>query len=193
MRLAVRWTILVFVACLALPAHAEDGSATAALTRLKAGGVLLLRHTSAPGTGDPPGFRLDDCATQRNLSAEGRREARAIGARLRAEGIPIARVLTSRWCRARDTAVEAFGASRVEDFPGLDSFFADRSEEADRTSAVREAIAGWEGKPGVLAMVTHQVNITALTGIVPAEGEAVVIEPTPDGGRVVGRLRLADG
>ena len=70
--------------------------------------VLLLRHAIAPGFGDPAGIELDDCATQRNLSEEGRQQARAIGGRLRAEGLGDAAVYTSEWCRGRDTAeVEA--------------------------------------------------------------------------------------
>src|ERR1700709_143069 len=67
--------------------------------------VALMRHTDAPGgAGDPAGFRLDDCATQRNLSAKGRADAQRIGARLRLEGIAIEKLVSSPWCRCMDTA-----------------------------------------------------------------------------------------
>jgi broad specificity phosphatase PhoE len=164
-------------------ASASEAEAWAAL---RAGGaVALVRHARAPGVGDPPGFRLDECATQRNLSEEGREQARRLGEALRGRGVEVARALSSRWCRALDTARLAFGAA--EPFPPLDSFFGDRGDEPDATAATRREIQSWRG-PGVLAMVTHQVNVTALTGVYPREGEVVVLVPGEDGHRVVGRV-----
>lgn len=118
------------------------------LARLRGGGgVMLIRHApTVPGTGDPPGFRLDDCRTQRNLGEPGRARARAWGALLRREGV----------------AVEA----------------------------LRGWIRSWRG-PGVAVLVTHQVNITALTGVIPRAGEAVVLAP-PDAA-VLGRLPAPSG
>ena len=79
---------------------------------LRAGGVVLaLRHALAPGTFDPPGFRLGDCSTQRNLSEEGRAQARRAGAWFEARNLKPARVRSSPWCRCVDTAVLAFGAA----------------------------------------------------------------------------------
>jgi phosphohistidine phosphatase SixA len=154
---------------------------------LRAGGaVALLRHALAPGTGDPSGFRLDDCASQRNLSAEGRRQAGEIGERIRAQGIWVERVLSSRWCRALDTARLAFG-DRADPFPPLDSFFSERDRNVAQTREIRRLVEGWRGQ-GVLVLVTHQVNITALTGIFPAEGEILVLQPGPNGFSVVGRI-----
>ncbi|HEY8381965.1 MAG TPA: histidine phosphatase family protein [Microvirga sp.] len=157
---------------------------------LREGGtVALLRHARAPGTGDPAGFVLEDCRTQRNLSEEGRAQARRIGEAFRAERVPVGRVLSSRWCRGLDTARLAFG-DRTEPFPPLDSFFGGRSAEPAQTQAVRELIAGWRGQPGVLVLVTHQVNITALTGIFPAEGEVIVLRPGgADGFSAVGTIK----
>ena len=101
--------LLVFL-CLLLPlsAAAQTQPDEAALwAALRAGGhVALIRHALAPGTGDPAGFRVDDCATQRNLSPTGRAQARAIGERFRANGIDTAAVLSSQWCRCLDTARE---------------------------------------------------------------------------------------
>jgi phosphohistidine phosphatase SixA len=159
---------------------------------LRGGGkVVVLRHASTePGLGDPPGFRLDDCATQRNLSEVGRAEARRIGAAFVLRAVPVARVLSSRWCRCVETARLAFG--RVESWASLDSFFDDRSREPQQTRAVRALIA----EPltgGNLILVTHQVNITALTGIAPAMGEMVVLSPEPgENFRIAGRLGPAD-
>lgn len=168
------------------PAGASEGEAWAAL---RAGGaVALVRHARAPGVGDPPGFRLEDCATQRNLSEEGREQARRLGEALRGRGVEVARALSSRWCRALDTARLAFGAA--DPFPPLDSFFGDRGDEPAATAAARREIQSWRG-PGVLAMVTHQVNVAALTGVYPREGEVVVLVPGEDGPRVVGRVEPA--
>ena len=80
-------------------------AADARFARLTGPGIVaILRHAFAPGTGDPATFALDDCATQRNLDAQGREQARKIGAAIRAAGATVDRVITSQWCRCRDTA-----------------------------------------------------------------------------------------
>lgn len=150
------------------------------------GAVILFRHAIAPGTGDPPGFRLDDCATQRNLSDEGRAQARAMGEALRAAGVRPARVLTSQWCRTRETA-ELLGFGPPEDLPVLNSFFADRAGGPAQTAALRRVIAALPQGETVV-MVTHQVNITALTGVTPASGEGVVLDRGAGEPLVAGRL-----
>ncbi|MBY0612547.1 MAG: histidine phosphatase family protein [Beijerinckiaceae bacterium] len=164
-----------------------EASETAAWDQLRAGGVVLFRHANAPGIGDPPGFRLDDCATQRNLGAAGREQAVRIGDRLRMERVSVSAVLSSHWCRALETARLAF--------PGLpkasgafNSFFGDRSQEPEITAEARRVILNWTG-PGVLAVVTHDVNIRALTGIGPADGEGIVLRVSAKEFEVVGRIR----
>jgi broad specificity phosphatase PhoE len=153
------------------------------------GTIALIRHARAPGTGDPANFRLEDCAMQRNLSAEGRRQAQAIGEAFRARQISVGRVLSSRWCRALDTARLAFG-SLTESFPPLDSFFSGRDQEPAQTEAVRRTVQDWRTN-GVLVLVTHQVNITALTGVFPGEGDMLVLRPKPGVGfDLVGRIKL---
>lgn len=167
------------------PSQASSDDAVWAVMR-EPGAIILFRHAVAPGTGDPAGMRLGDCATQRNLDAAGRAQARRIGETFRARGIAVDAVLTSRWCRASETAELAFpGAARPE--PAFDSFFSDRSQEPARTAAARRILEGWAG-PGALVVTTHQVNITALTGIVPRSGEGIVMRRV--GGRieVVGRV-----
>jgi len=191
----MRWRVVGFAGLVVVLVLLGLGSARAAepvWDVLRGGGqIVMLRHASTePGLGDPPGFRLDDCATQRNLSEAGRSEARRIGAAFVRRAVPVARVLSSRWCRCVETARLAFG--RVEPWASLDSFFDDRSREPQQTRAVRALIA----EPltgGNLILVTHQVNITALTGIAPAMGEMVVLSPEPRGSfKIVGRLGSAD-
>jgi phosphohistidine phosphatase SixA len=174
----------LFLALLCGPAHADE----ALWSRLRDGGlVVMIRHATAPGVGDPPGFRLDDCSTQRNLSAEGRAEARRLGETFRRERVPIDEVRSSEWCRCRETAQLAFG--RYVAWPAINSFFADRGTEPQQTAATRALMAGWRGK-GNLVLVTHQVNISAASGSFASPAEMVVLQPAGAGRlEVVGRLR----
>lgn len=177
--------------CLLLPfaaARAETGEAALWATLRDGGHVALIRHALAPGTGDPPGFRVDDCATQRNLSAAGRAQARAIGERFRANGIATAAIFSSQWCRCLDTARE-MGLGEAVAFPGLNSFFADRGEEAWHTAAARALIAERAHGPLPLVLVTHQVNITALSGVFPASGEIIVMRLDGETLSLAGRIR----
>ncbi|HZY18141.1 MAG TPA: histidine phosphatase family protein [Ramlibacter sp.] len=170
----------VLLACVSffLAGAASAADAWAALAR--PGAVLLLRHATAPGVGDPPGFRLGDCSTQRNLDDEGRDEARRLGDLFRRRGIQVGAVWTSQWCRTRETARLAFGDA-VQDQPVFNSFFgADAVQRDAQTRQARELLARWRG-PGVLVAVTHQVNITALTGAGMGSAEGVVVRPRPDG------------
>lgn len=152
--------------------------------------IVLLRHAvTESGIGDPPGFTLGECSTQRNLSEQGRRDARRIGEAFRRRNIPVSEVFSSRWCRCLDTARLAFG--RATPAPILDSIFND-SEKATETK-IREVHAMLRHRPatGNLVLVTHNRNIQALTGISPSSGEMVVAEPGPNQTlTVIGRLSL---
>lgn len=183
----------LLLACLGLllpiaAACAETDEAALWAALRDGGHVALMRHAIAPGVGDPAGFRLDDCTTQRKLSARGRAQARAIGERFRANGIATAAVFSSQWCRCLDTARE-LALGEVVAFPGLNSFFADRGEEARHTAAVRALIGERARSPLPLVLVTHQVNITALTGVFPASGEIIVLRVDGDTPSVAGRIR----
>jgi len=149
-----------------------------------------MRHGATDGTsGDPPEFRLDDCATQRNLSEAGREQARRAGARLRAERVLIARVYTSPWCRCRETAMLAFG--KADDWDALSSTFALPEREADFLERVRKRIGNYSTRrvAGNVVMVTHNVNIAGLTGLSVAPAEIVVVRPDGCCGlRVVTRI-----
>lgn len=168
---------LLFISVLALGgcARADD----ALWGKLREGGyVLLIRHAATdPGVGDPAGFKLDDCVTQRNLNAEGREQARRLGERLRGERVPVAKVFTSPWCRCRDTATLAFG--KAEDWEALSNIFDQRDREADRSERVRKRVGSFaDRKPGGnVVMMTHGINIAALTRISPAPGGIVVLRP----------------
>ncbi|UTW08294.1 histidine phosphatase family protein [Pseudomonas benzenivorans] len=167
-----------FVACLLLAWLALPGAAQAsereAWDALREGrAVLLLRHATAPGMGDPANFRLGDCSTQRNLDQRGRDEARRWGQLLRNQGISRPRLLSSRWCRARDTA-QQMDLGPVEPLPALDSFFAARARAKAQTAELVERVNAL--MPGtVMVLVSHQVNITALTGVYPASGEGLIL------------------
>ena len=170
--LAVLVAALVAPARPVLAAGAEAVSLDEAARRLAAGGwILMMRHAATePGVGDPPEFRLGDCATQRNLSAAGREQARQAGAAMRAAGIRLHEVRTSQWCRCRDTAELAFG--RADDWPALNSFFASRGSESAQTEQVRAWAATLEAGRNAM-LVTHQVNISAVMGQFAAPGEVV--------------------
>jgi phosphohistidine phosphatase SixA len=135
----------------------------------------LIRHALAPGVGDPANFTLGDCSTQRNLSEEGRQDARDIGTWLKRREISINRVETSRWCRARETA-ELLGLGRVRANKNLDSLFQDDDPVSDpQTARIREQIIEHRNKRGLLILVGHFVNIGLLTGESVDSGEGVVV------------------
>lgn len=140
---------------------------------LRAGAcAVMLRHAQTePGIGDPPGFQLDQCSTQRNLSAAGREQAQQIGQWFKVNSLTPASVQTSAWCRCKETAELGFGRFAV--LGALGSFFDNRSSQ---DSQIRELRARLQTIPAgqFEVWVTHQVNITALTGEVPAMGEAVL-------------------
>jgi len=179
---AVLTALLLCAASAASAAIADDD----AWRTLHGGAIVLLRHATAPGVGDPQGFMLGDCRTQRNLDAKGRAEATRIGDAFRARGITVDAVLSSQWCRTHETAELAF-PGRTKDEPAFNSFFDDAANDATQTAAARALLLGWRG-PGVLVVVSHQVNITALTGLFPGSGEGIVV--ARDGGalKVVGRI-----
>jgi len=171
---AARAAALAIVVLLVIASNAARADEAAAWAALRQGGaVALMRHGDAPGVGDPPGWRLDDCATQRNLGERGRAEARAVGTRLRAERIAIDRVVSSPWCRCIETArlVDA-GPVHVE--PAFANAFVLRERREALRDAGRAVAAAWRG-PGTLLVVTHGENIAALTGRTPATAEIVVV------------------
>lgn len=172
---------------LVAPDAAAGDSQEAWAALVQGGYVALIRHGNAPPGygGDPPGFKIDDCATQRNLDEKGRAQARALGEAFRQHAVRADKVLSSPWCRCLETA-------RLMALGPVDGTWAaaasDRSPE--RLGALREMLASWRG-PGTLVVVTHALTVQALVGIMPDQAETVVVRPKPGrepGVEVVGRI-----
>ena len=191
--LVARWALIgmltitgfLMVAIRELPAKDQD-----VWRALRSGNhVALMRHALAPGFGDPSHFEIGQCATQRNLSDQGRQQAAAIGDRFRAHGLAAVRIYSSQWCRCLETA-ELLALGPVEALPALNSFFQNHARKEPQMRQLRAWLAQQDlSQP--LVLVTHQVNITALTGVYPASGEMVVIRPTASGQwQVAGRLAI---
>jgi phosphohistidine phosphatase SixA len=145
------------------------------------GYVLLLRHTIAPGVGDPENFKLNDCSTQRNLSQLGREDAKAVGDWLKRRDIKISRVESSRWCRAKQTA-QLLGIGRVRLNSNLDSLFESADPaKAIQTVRVKKQIIDWRNKSGLLVLVGHFVNIGAVAGVGVGSGEGVLVKADSKG------------
>jgi Histidine phosphatase superfamily (branch 1) len=195
-----RWTIATLMACsvagqVAWSQPLSQASPTeASWQALREGAIVLFRHAEAPGIGDPPGFKLGDCSTQRNLDATGRRQSQQLGDAIRAQQVPVTQVWASPWCRTTETAqiIAAAVATRpaqggeaaspvataplaVQGQSAFGSFFQNRSDEPAQTATARQLLLNFRG-PGSLVVVTHNVNITALTGLSPAAGEGVVLK-----------------
>lgn len=184
----VFWAMVVLTVVFTLVREQVAAREPAGWDLLRQGGlVVLIRHAAAPGFGDPPNFRIGDCTTQRNLSEEGRLQAQALGESFRRRKIPIEKVYSSQWCRCKDTARLAFGA--FQEHPALNSFFEQPQLKAPQTEALRTFLMQVRPQRGNLVLVTHQVNITALTDVVPQPGE-MVAATLEDDGRLVVKSRL---
>lgn len=184
----MQWRSGAWLLALCLLSSAAQAGDEHAWTALREGrAVLLMRHATAPGTGDPANFQLGDCRTQRNLNQAGREQAQRWGQLLQRQWIK-PRLFSSRWCRAQDTARE-MGIAAVEALPALDSFFQTPANAREQTAALIEQInAQARGAPMVL--ISHQVNITALTGIYPASGEGLILAlPLQAPARVLARIQ----
>lgn len=171
LRTALWLLLLVAVATAPSLAAAQD------LTKFAKGyQLMMVRHAYAPGNGDPAGFRIGDCNTQRNLNHEGRAQAERLGAYIRAQGIGRARVLTSQWCRCRETA-ELLGFGEPEEFTGLNSFYTVPEKEEAWLAELRARI-GLLGRrtDEPVIMVTHAVTISAIAGTSAGSGEAILLD-----------------
>jgi len=153
----------------------------ALVARMQEGGaVLMIRHAEAPGTGDPAGFRLDDCRTQRILSAEGRQQAKAIGDWLRGHGIQRARVFSSQWCRCLDTA-RLMDLGEVRPLQALNSFYQRPQDREPNIAALRAFLAEQPPDGELLVLVTHQVTISTLIGEYTSSGHGKLLELDGEG------------
>ena len=152
------------------------------------GHVAVIRHGNAPPGygGDPPGMRLDDCSTQRNLDDRGREQARALGEAFRKRGVRVERIVASPMCRCQDTG-------RLMAVGSIETLFAllpDTGPSPVRFLELKALVSSWRG-PGTLVLVTHALTIGPLAGFLPAQAETVVLRPAPEnprGGSVVGKI-----
>jgi phosphohistidine phosphatase SixA len=154
----------------------------------KGGQIVLMRHAvTTPGVGDPPGFRLDDCSTQRNLTDDGRQDAKRVGDAFRLRGIAVERVLTSPWCRCIETANLAFGKAEVS--TALGNLFTHPENRDRQVREMRELVD--VPSAGNRVWVSHGATIAALTGVSLATAEMLIVTPQQRGGFVVlGRLSV---
>ncbi len=162
-------------------AWSADANAEAIALLRRGGVVLVLRHARAPGTFDPPGFRLGDCSTQRNLGEEGRAQARQLGAYLKSQQLRPARVRSSPWCRCMDTAELAFGAA--ERWSALGSpRGGSEAANAQALKDLRQAVVDAAQRPGQFEVwVTHMFVQAALVSGDTASGEGLVVGPDAQG------------
>ncbi len=187
-----RRTLQTLLAASALPtlgSYAQSPSDVAVLLR-EGGCVLMLRHAQTEaGIGDPPNFQLSQCSTQRNLSDEGRAQSTRIRQWFTTRKLAASSVQSSAWCRCKDTATLAFGGYDL--LPALNSTFDSRASQAAQIEAMLERLKAIRADQFEV-WVTHQVNISALTGEGPAMGEAFVVKLTTTGsagspGRILAR------
>ena len=138
--------------------------------------IILIRHSLAPGGGDPPGFKIDDCKTQRNLNRKGINQSKKIGKLFKKNKISVDQVLSSQWCRCKDTAKYAFG--NFKEFSALNSTFQTpyNKNEPKQLTELYNFVKKWEGNGKNLVLVTHYSIITAVTNTVPSSGEIVITD-----------------
>jgi len=138
--------------------------------------IILIRHSLAPGGGDPAGFKINDCKTQRNLNRVGINQSKKIGKLFEKNKVLIDQVLTSQWCRCKDTAKYAFGD--YKEFTALNSTFQSPYDknEAKQLKQLYSFVKKWDGKGKNLVLVTHYSIITAITNAVPSSGEIVITD-----------------
>ena len=138
--------------------------------------IILIRHSLAPGGGDPPGFKINDCKTQRNLNLTGIKQSKKIGKLFKQNKVPVDQVLSSQWCRCKDTAKYAFG--NYKEFTALNSTFQSpyNRNEGKQLKELYNFAKKWDGKGKNLILITHYSIITAVTTAVPSSGEIVIAD-----------------
>jgi len=138
--------------------------------------IILIRHSLAPGGGDPAGFKIDDCKTQRNLNKKGINQSKKIGKLFKKNKVLIDQVLSSQWCRCKDTAKYAFG--EYKEFTALNSTFQSpyNKNEGKQLKELYNYVKKWNGNEKNLVLITHYSIITAVTNAVPSSGEIVIAD-----------------
>ncbi len=167
--------ILIFI-IFSLFISSSSFSETKIIKELQKGGkIVLIRHALAPGGGDPPDFKLDECATQRNLDSEGINQSKRIGLFFSKNQIPIDKVLSSEWCRCKDTARFAF--KNFDTFNALNSFFDERfkKNKTRQIQDLKDFLKKWDSKKN-LVLITHYVVILEISNKTVSSGEIVILD-----------------
>ena len=164
--------LILFFILFAFDSNAEN---TVVSLLKEEGKIIFIRHSIAPGGGDPENFSLNDCATQRNLSKKGIEQSKQIGEFFKKNKIIISGVLSSQWCRCKDTAFHAFG--KYEEFFALNSTFQIKfsGNSKKQAEALKNFVKNWDGK-GNIIFVTHYVIILKHTNYAPSSGELVITD-----------------
>ena len=186
--------VALAVSLIAAPVAAADDSREAWVALVTGSHVALVRHGNAPPGygGDPPGFRFNDCKTQRNLDDAGREQAKALGEAFRKHGVRVDRIVSSPVCRCMETG-QLMAVGAIETSWAL---LPDTGSSAIRVLGLEEMVSSWRG-PGTLVLVTHALTVGRLTGFTLEQAETLVLQPTPEklpvghlprGGRLAGRI-----
>jgi len=185
----MRYVLLILVGFVCAISTTRAAETVPLAELAKPGRVLMLRHATAPGTGDPSNFSLDDCATQRNLDQAGRAQALALGQRLAQAGVRQARVYSSQWCRCLDTA-RLLNLGPVEPLPALNSFYARSEQRETALAALRAFLARLPTTGAPVVLVTHQLTINAFTGEGTGSGGGSLFELNGSGEpRLLGSIK----
>ena len=186
---ALTSVILSLTFLIAMPTAASAADQSDVINRLKAGGhILMIRHALAPGNGDPPNFKIDDCATQRNLDDTGRDQARSIGVWLRNNDVTSARVYSSQWCRCLETA-RLLNLGPVQELAALNSFYERTQDRGPNLKALNDFISQQPVTGELIILVTHFVTIAGIAGTGVSSGEGVLLTLHDEAPyTVVGRL-----
>tara|TARA_B100000963_G_scaffold346150_1_gene351039 strand:- start:404 stop:961 length:558 start_codon:yes stop_codon:yes gene_type:complete len=165
--------IIIFFLISSLKLHANEKKWKPAQDGDK---IIMIRHALAPGGGDPKGFKIDDCSTQRNLNDAGIKQSKNIGKLFVEKKIKIDQVLSSQWCRCKDTARYAF--KNYKEFSALNSTFSPPydKKEKQQIKDLKKFVKNWNGRGGNLILVTHYVVIRAMTGQAPSSGELIITD-----------------
>ena len=179
----IKFIIIIFIYFLV---SIKANSNEQLINQLKEGGNLIfIRHAYAPGNGDPINFDLNDCSTQRNLNEEGRKQAFDIRKSFKKHNIPIDKIISSDWCRCKETASIAFNEKyKVKDF--LNSFYEKRfsKNKKNQIKDLKKYVNNWKSNKNLI-LVTHYVVISELLNVYPSSGDIVISDKNY---KVVGNL-----
>ena len=165
---------ILFIIFISLTSTIKAESNKNLIDELKNGGkIIFIRHAYAPGGGDPENFNINDCSTQRNLNDEGITQSKFIGEFFKTKKIKIDKVLSSEWCRCKDTAKFAF--NDFETFDALNSFYSTKftKNEKRQIKDLKKYIKNWKSNKNLI-LVTHYVVISSMLNIAVSSGEIVV-------------------